>query len=151
MLWLVMEEVCPKLRAAYVALFSDNSPNIGWVKHLAARGSLIEMKLLQALMLRLKKAGASPLTPLHIAGEENSMTDIPSQSFGSNLAWFCKNDTDLLNLFNKNFPLPNQDSWTVFSPSNAYCIFDLNEMFDLLHTFTTKITMLMEKISMSNP
>ena len=36
-LWLVMEEVCPKLRAAYVALFSDNSPTIGWVKRLAAR------------------------------------------------------------------------------------------------------------------
>ena len=47
------------------------------------------------------------------------MTDIPSQSFGSNLSWFCKNDTDLLNLFNVNFPLPNQASWTVFSPSNA--------------------------------
>ena len=30
-------------------------------------------------------------------------------------------------------------------------IFDLNEMFDLLHTFTTKITMLMDIFSMSNP
>ena len=47
------------------------------------------------------------------------MTDIPSHLFGSNLSWFCKNDTDLLNLFNVNFPLPNQASWTVFSPSNA--------------------------------
>ena len=47
------------------------------------------------------------------------MTDIPSRSFGSNISWFCKNDTDLLNLFNKNFPLPNQASWTVFSPSNS--------------------------------
>ena len=47
------------------------------------------------------------------------MTDIPSHSFGSNLSWFCKNDTDLLNLFNKNFPLPNQASWTIFIPSNA--------------------------------
>ena len=52
-------------------------------------------------------------------GEENSMTDIPSRSFGSNLSWFCKNETDLLNLFNKHFPLPNQASWTTFSPSNA--------------------------------
>ena len=50
------------------------------------------------------------------------MTDISLRSFGSNLAWFCKNDTDLLNLFNKNFPLPNQASWTVFSPSNAAII-----------------------------
>ena len=70
-------------------------------------------------MLRLQNSGASPLTPLHISGEENSMTDIPSRLFDSNLAWFCKNDTDLLNLFNKNFPLPNQDSWTVFRLSNA--------------------------------
>ena len=41
MLWLMMEEVCPKLRAAHVALFSDNSPTIGWVKRLAERGSLV--------------------------------------------------------------------------------------------------------------
>ena len=66
-----------------------------------------------------RKSGASPLTPLHIAGEENSMTYIPSRSFGSNLSWFLKNDTDLLNVFNKIFPLPNQASCTVFSPSNA--------------------------------
>ena len=46
------------------------------------------------------------------------MTDIPSHSFGSNISWFCKNDTDLLKIFNKIFHLPNQASWTVFSPSN---------------------------------
>ena len=38
MLWIVMEEVCTKLRADYVALFSENSPTIGWIKRLAARG-----------------------------------------------------------------------------------------------------------------
>ena len=99
-LWLVMEEVCPKLRAAYVALFSDNSPTIGWVKRLAARGSLAAMQLVRALTLQLKKVGASSITPLYIPGKENSMTDIPLHSSGSNLAWFCKNDTELLNLFN---------------------------------------------------
>ena len=69
LLWLVMEEVCPKLRAAYVALFSDNSPTIGWVKRLIARGSLVAMQLVRSLTLRLKRSGASPLTPLHIDGE----------------------------------------------------------------------------------
>ena len=59
-LWLVMEKVCSKLRAAYVALISDNSPTIRWVKRLAARGSLVTMQLARALTLRLKKAGASP-------------------------------------------------------------------------------------------
>ena len=81
-----MEEVCPKLQAAHGALFSDNSTTIGWVKRLTARGSLLAMQLVRALTLRLKKAGESPLTSLHIAGEENSMTDIPSHLFGSNLA-----------------------------------------------------------------
>ena len=83
-------------------LFSNNSPTVGWVKRLAARGLLVSMQLVRVLALRLKKAGASPLTPLHISGEENAMTDIPSCSFDSNISWFCKNDTDLLNLFKKN-------------------------------------------------
>ena len=90
MLWLVMEEFCPKLQAAYVALFSDNSPTIGWVKRLEVRVSLVAVQLVRALTLQLEKYGASPLTTLHISGEENSMTDIPSRSFGSNIAWFCK-------------------------------------------------------------
>ena len=119
LLWLVIEEVCPDLRKPYVALFSDNSPTVGWVKRLAARGSLVAMQLVRALTLRVKQSGASPLTPLHIRGEENAMTDIPSRSFGSNSAWLCKNDDELLTLFNSKFPLPNQASWTVFSPSNA--------------------------------
>ena len=119
MLWLVMEEVCPKLRAAYVAFFSDNLPTIGWVKIHAARGSLVTMHIVRALTLRLKRSGASPLASFHVAGEENSMTDIPSHLFGSNLSCFNKNDTYLLNLFNKNYPVPNQDSWTVFGPSNS--------------------------------
>ena len=39
MLWLGMEEVCPDPQAAYVVLFSDNSPTIGWEKRLTERGS----------------------------------------------------------------------------------------------------------------
>ena len=34
-------------------------------------------------------------------GEENFIMDLPSRLFGSNLSWFCKNDTDLLKNFNK--------------------------------------------------
>ena len=65
----VMEEVFPKLLAGYVALFSDNSPTIGWVKRLAASGSLLAMQLVRSLTLRLKNYGASTLTPLRISGE----------------------------------------------------------------------------------
>ena len=56
-LWLVMEEVCPKLRAAYIALFSDNPPTIGWVKRLAVRDTLVEMQLVLEVTLRLNNSG----------------------------------------------------------------------------------------------
>ncbi len=53
---------------------------------------------------------------------EIALADIPSRSFGSNLEWLCHDDNALLNLFERNFPLPKQASWTVYR-------------------FTTKITM----------
>jgi hypothetical protein len=121
LLWLVMEEVCPRLNGAHVALFSDNSPTVHWIQRMASRKSKVAMQLIRALALRLHIQKASPLTPLHIAGVQNQMTDIPSRSFGSEPRWFCKTDNDLLTLFNKLFPLPNQASWSVFQPSPAIC------------------------------
>jgi len=86
---------------------------------MASKSSAVAGQFLRALALRLNMKGAAPLTaPLHIAGEENAMTNIPSCSFGSEPKWHCKNDTDLLNLFNNKFPIP-QSSWTVFHPTNA--------------------------------
>ena len=49
LLWLVMEEVCPQLNGAHVALFSDNSPTVHWVERLASCHSVIAMQLLRAL------------------------------------------------------------------------------------------------------
>jgi hypothetical protein len=45
------------------------------------------------------------------------MTDIPSRSFGSEPKWFCASNDDLLTMFNNLFPLPAQQSWTVFQVS----------------------------------
>jgi hypothetical protein len=42
------------------------------------------------LTLRLKLNQTCPITPLHIAEEENSMTDIPSRSFVSKPKWHCR-------------------------------------------------------------
>jgi hypothetical protein len=120
-LWLVMEHVCPALDESHVALFSDNSPTVHWVERMASRSSKIAMQLIRALALRLQLTKASPLTPLHIAGVQNAMTDIPSRSFGSQRQWFCETDTDLRALFNKLFPLPQQASWNVFQPSRDIC------------------------------
>jgi hypothetical protein len=119
LLFLIMEEVCALKKGMHVALFSDNSPTVHWVRRMAAKGSLVADQLLRALSLRMKLRKVSPLTTLHIAGKKNAMTDIPSRSFGSEPKWFCKDDLDLLTLFNKSFPLPEQNSWTTFRPSSA--------------------------------
>ncbi len=89
-LWLVIESVCGNLRKKHVALFSDNLPTVGWVHRLATRRSLVSAHLIRALVLRLKLNGTCPITPLHIAGEEISMTDIPSCSFGSEPQWLYR-------------------------------------------------------------
>jgi len=112
--WLVMEEVCGDLRENRVAVFSDNDPTVSWVKQLALRHSVVAAQLVRAMAMRIKLHGACPITPVHIPGVENSMTDIPSRSFGSVKEWHCKTDNNLLTLFNSRFPLPGQASWTVF-------------------------------------
>jgi len=119
LLWLVMESVCGSLKEKRVALFGDNSPKVGWVCCLATRGSMVSAHLIRALALRLKLNGTCPITPLHIAREENLMTDIPSRSFGSEPKWHCKSNTNLLTLLNNLFPIPSQNSWTVFQISYA--------------------------------
>ena len=51
---------------------------------------------------------------LHIEGKLNSISDVPSRSFGSTLTWHCTLDESFLTLFNSLFPLPSQNSWTGF-------------------------------------
>ena len=117
LLWLIMEDVCEIKSGTHVALFSDNQPTVSWVQRMASKSSDVAGQLVRALALRLKSSGASPLTPLHIRGIHNAMTDIPSRSFGSEKKWHCKTDAELLKLFNSSFPLPQQASWTVYRPS----------------------------------
>jgi hypothetical protein len=114
LIWYIMEAVCDLNPGCHMALFSDNLPTVKWMRRLAAKGSKVAGHLLRALALRLKICRVSPLTPLHIAGAHNAMTDIPSRSFGSVTKWHCPTNADLLTLFNNSFPLPGQTSWTVF-------------------------------------
>ncbi len=114
LLWLVIEGICGSLAEKRIALFGDNFPLIGWVAHLGSRCSRVAENLIQALALRLKLQRACPLTPIHIAGERNAIPDVPSCLFGSNPAWRCDTDNDLLTLFNSLFPIPTQHSLTLY-------------------------------------
>ena len=115
--WLVMEEVCPDLVHKHVALWSDNQPSVCWLKRMASKNSYIAKCILQIIALRMKIRESSPITPQHIKGEHNAITDIPSRSFGSNPQWHFKTHDELLTFFNNRFPLPQQNSWTVFQIS----------------------------------
>ena len=114
LLWLTMEEVCGPLEEKRLTLFNDNSPTIGWATKLASKRSTVAEHLVQALALRAKQQKVCPFTPIHIAGKRMAIADIPSCLFGSNPAWHCASDNELLTLFNSTFPLPSQQSWTVF-------------------------------------
>jgi len=114
LLWLTMEEVCGPLEEKRLTLFNANSPTIGWATKLASKRLTVAEHLVQAIALRAKQQKACPFTPIHITGKRMAIADISSRSFGSNPAWHCKSDDELLTLFNSTFPLPSQQSWTVF-------------------------------------
>jgi hypothetical protein len=118
-LWLVIEGVCHNLRKKRATLLSDSSPTVSWVTWLASKRLLVAEQLIQALVLCLKAMHVCPLTPMHIKGKHNKIADVPSRSFGSNPAWKCTDDAELLTLFNTCFPLPQQQSWTVYRPNCA--------------------------------
>ena len=86
---------------------------------MASRSSLVAEQLIRVLALRFNIQAVCPITTLHIAGDQNAMTDIPSRSFGSEPKWHFKTDIDLLTFFNATFPLPQQNLWTVCRPTSA--------------------------------
>jgi hypothetical protein len=115
-LWIMMEHVCTDLAEKRVALFSNNSPSVGWVQRMAMRSSLVMEQLIRVLALHFNIHRICPITMLHTCGDQNSMTDIPSRSFGSKPKWHFQSEEKLLTFFNVNFPLPNQNLWTVCCP-----------------------------------
>ncbi len=114
-----MEHICGPLTEKRVALFSNNSPTVSWVQRMAPRSSLVAEQLIRVLALHFNFQKVCPITMLHIAGDQNLMTDIPSQSFGSERQWHFKSDTHLLTFFNCNFALPEQNSWTIYQTTSA--------------------------------
>ena len=108
-LWLVMESICPTLREK------------NGVTRLASKRSQVGARLISALALRLITNGCCPITPIHVAGKCNRMADMASQSFGSTSHWHHTSDTLFAAAFNNLFPLPQQNTWTVFRLTGNIC------------------------------
>jgi hypothetical protein len=68
MLFGIMEHVCRSLVKKCVALFSNDSPTIGWIECLASHQLIIAAHLIRALALSLKANKCCPLMPQHISG-----------------------------------------------------------------------------------
>jgi len=119
-LWIVMEGCIgpDELKHEHVCLLSDNSPSVSWLERMSSRKSVVAGRLLRALSIRMRECRASPLTPLHIPGVHNTIADIPSRSFGYKKEWHYEVDTDFLQFFNSQFPLPEQNCWRLFSLHN---------------------------------
>jgi hypothetical protein len=130
LLWIMMEHVCTDLVEKRVALFSDNSPSVGWVQCMAVCSSLVAEQLIWVLALCFNLQRMCPITMLHICGDQNSMTDILSRLFGSKPKWHFKSEENLLIFFNVNFPLPNQNLWTFCQPTStiATCMISVLRM-----------------------
>jgi hypothetical protein len=106
--FLVMEKVCPPL--------TKNMSHYSATTHPPSAGSpALHPKILRwpnylSVLWHYDsmQTHTCPLAPLHILGLYSSMTDMPSRSFGSNTAWHCKTNNDLLPLYLRKFPLPPQ-------------------------------------------
>ncbi len=117
-LWLMIKHVCSSLTENKIALFSNNSPTVSWVQRMACRLSFIAKKLIRVLALCINAQRSCSLTILHIAGDQNTMTDILLRSFGSKPKWHFKTEADLITFFNVSFPLLHQNSWSSCQPTS---------------------------------
>ena len=115
--WLMIEHVVQDLKHKHVVLLSDNSPSVAWIERMASKRSLPAAELLRVLAYRLNETRACPITPIHIPGRHNRISDIPSRSFGYKKEWHFKCDREFLTFFNSQFPLPDQHSWQLCQPS----------------------------------
>jgi hypothetical protein len=109
--WLALEcqEDIP-LAFHHIGAFCDNTSAVAWAQKLRTSTSKIAGRLLRVLGLRIHARQASSVIPLHIAGEENIMADIVSRAFKNGKFFMAQQS--LVSYFNKNFPLPQDASWT---------------------------------------
>ena len=108
--FLALENRGVDLTNQHVASFCDNSSAVSWSYKLRNSRSVIAGHLLRYMGLRLHRAKASSIIPVHIAGEDNVMADVISRAFKTGT--FFSAATNLPSYFNTHFPLEQSASWT---------------------------------------
>ena len=118
--WLVLEYTCNDLTYKHVGMFCDNTSAVSWAFKGSTATSLVAARLLRFMFLRQRARQASSLVPLHIAGKDNAMADIPSRAFKTGEYFHAQ--TDLVAYFNSHFPLSQQQSWREYAIPNALAL-----------------------------
>ena len=112
--WLVLECLAPTLRFIHAALFCDNSSAVQWAYKLRSSASEVAGRLLRLLGLRIHHREASHISSIGILGDDNIMADIVSRAFKTGKYFYAQNN--LTSYFNTHFPLPQNLSWTEYTP-----------------------------------
>lgn len=86
----------------HIGLFCDNMTAVQWLEKKSTVTSLTAGHLPRALALRIHINRATPLQPVHIAGEKNQMVDTASKSKDPR---FTASNKPFLTIFNTLFPL----------------------------------------------
>jgi hypothetical protein len=116
--WLVLEcQQDVNLTHKHIGIFCDNTSAVAWAHKLRTSKSIVAGRLLRMLGMRIHSRQASSLTPLNIAGEDNTMADIVSRAFKTG-KYFTASE-NLTSYFNVHFPLTQKKSWTEYHLPNA--------------------------------
>jgi hypothetical protein len=110
--WLALE--CQSnipLAFHHIGMFCDNMSAVIWTQKLRTSSSPVAGRLLRLIGMCIHARQSSGLTPVHIAGDDNQMSDVISRSFKHGKFFHAQNN--LTSYFNVHFPL-QEHSWTEF-------------------------------------
>ena len=110
--YMVLEQVVD-MPDTHVGLWADNTCCVSWTARMNSGTSKVGQQLTRALAFRFCDNKASPLVPMHIAGKDNPLGDLPSRSFKARreAGNFELDDVQFLTKFNTDFPLMQESSW----------------------------------------
>ena len=114
--WIVLEGIVGTKNLCYkqVGLFSNNTEAVLCTQRGASKKYATVGRLLRVLDLRQRVAKASPLVAMHLTGDLNVISIIPSSTFVYPKKWYFTHDYECLSLINSKFPLPHKCSWQGF-------------------------------------
>ena len=117
--WIILEYLAD-LHHLHIGVWCDNTPSVGWARKLCSNRSIIAEHLTRVLAIRHRITQSSPLITSSIRGIHNTMADIPSRAFGTGAIArkYAGTPHHFLTQFNSTFPLPQQQSWRLFQPTN---------------------------------